>query len=106
MRRAARSAAIPRRSTLGCYVQVAVTDDDDASAREAIRGLVVTHARFSGFEARAAADVEAADHERYRQAVETMEAVYRDPRGGVARSPRAARRARSTSIRARPAPTS
>ena len=35
---------------LGCFVQVAVTDDDDASAREVIRGLVVTHARFSGFE--------------------------------------------------------
>ena len=68
----------PASLTLGCYVQVAVTDDADASAREAIRGLVVTHARFSGFEARPVGDVEAADHERYRQAVETMEAVYRD----------------------------
>ena len=34
---------------LGCYLQVAVTDED-RSAREAIRGLVVTHARFSGWE--------------------------------------------------------
>ena len=74
----------PASLTLGCYVQVAVTDDADASAREAIRGLVVTHARFSGFEARPVGDVEAADHERYRKAVETMESVYRDPRGGVA----------------------
>ena len=73
----------PASLTLGCYVQVAVTDGADASAREAIRGLVVTHARFSGFEARPVGDVAAADHERYRKAVETMESVYRDPRGGV-----------------------
>jgi 5,10-methylenetetrahydromethanopterin reductase len=70
---------------LGCYVQVAVTDADDASAREAIRGLVVTHARFSGFEAKAAADVSSTHHAQYRSAVETMEAVYRDVRGGVSR---------------------
>jgi 5,10-methylenetetrahydromethanopterin reductase len=71
---------------LGCYVQVAVCDDSDTRGREAIRGLVVTHARFSGFEARAAGDVHETDHGRYRQAVETMEAVYRDARGGVART--------------------
>jgi 5,10-methylenetetrahydromethanopterin reductase len=70
---------------LGCYVQVAVTDSEDDSARESIRGLVVTHARFSGFEAKASTDVGAADHASYRAAVETMETVYRDPRGGVAR---------------------
>jgi 5,10-methylenetetrahydromethanopterin reductase len=70
---------------LGCYVQVAVTGDGDDSAREAIRGLVVTHARFSGFEPKASTDVVAGDHERYRAAVETMEGIYRDPRGGVAR---------------------
>lgn len=75
----------PGSLALGCYVQVAVTDDSDRSAREAIRGLVVTHARFSGFEARPVGDVGFADHERYRHAVETMEAVYRDTRGGVAR---------------------
>jgi 5,10-methylenetetrahydromethanopterin reductase len=74
------------RLELGCYVQVALTDDDDRSAREAIRGLVVTHARFSGFEAKPTSDVVAGDHAQYRTAVETMEAVYRDPRGGVARS--------------------
>jgi 5,10-methylenetetrahydromethanopterin reductase len=70
---------------LGCFVQVAVTDSGDDTAREAIRGLVVTHARFSGFEATASSDVVAADHATYRTAVETMETVYRDPRGGVAR---------------------
>ncbi len=74
-----------RELDLGCYVQVAVTDSDDHSAREAIRGLVVTHARFSGFEAKATADVAATDHTTYRAAVETMETVYRDPRGGVTR---------------------
>jgi 5,10-methylenetetrahydromethanopterin reductase len=71
---------------LGCYVQVALTDDVDRSAREAIRGLVVTHARFSGFEAKATADVAAEQHGTYRHAVETMEAVYRSPTGGVART--------------------
>jgi 5,10-methylenetetrahydromethanopterin reductase len=68
---------------LGCYIQVAVSGGDDRDAREAIRGLVVTHARFSGFEPKAAADVPDAAHEQYRHAVETMEAVYRSHRGGV-----------------------
>ena len=71
---------------LGCYVQVAVDDGGDRQAREAIRGLVVTHARFSGFEAKPVEGVESADHERYRHAVETMESVYRDTRGGVERA--------------------
>jgi 5,10-methylenetetrahydromethanopterin reductase len=72
---------------LGCYLQVAVTNGADRSAREAIRGLVVTHARFSGFEAKATADVQVAEHGRYRRAVEVMEEVYRTERGGVARRP-------------------
>jgi 5,10-methylenetetrahydromethanopterin reductase len=76
----------PDTLAVGCYVQVAVTDDDDAAAREAIRGLVVTHARFSGFEARPTGDVRPDDHDRYRRAVERMETVYRDPRGGVTRT--------------------
>jgi 5,10-methylenetetrahydromethanopterin reductase len=42
----------PETLSLGCYVQVAVIDPDDetasARAREAVRGLIVTHARFSG----------------------------------------------------------
>src|SRR5262249_60588061 len=73
--------------SLGCYLQVAVTDDGDTSGREAIRGLVVTHARFSGFEAKPAVDVADAEHGRYQHAVETMEAVYRSSRGGVERTP-------------------
>ena len=76
----------PDSLALGCYVQVAVTDEHDTSAREAIRGLVVTHARFSGFEAKAAAGVGATDHGEYRQAVETMEAVYRSTTAGVSRA--------------------
>jgi 5,10-methylenetetrahydromethanopterin reductase len=72
---------------IGCYVQLAVTNGD-RSGREAIRGLVVTHARFSGFEARpTTADVSEAEHSKYQQAVETMEDVYRSPRGGVAVRP-------------------
>jgi 5,10-methylenetetrahydromethanopterin reductase len=71
---------------LGCYVQLALTDDQDDTAREAIRGLVVTHARFSGFEARPTGDVAEGEHGKYRHAVETMEAIYRDARGGVART--------------------
>lgn len=69
---------------IGCYLQVAVTNGDDRSAREAIRGLVVTHARFSGFEAKPPPGVDVAEHGRYGHAVETMEAVYRSTRGGTA----------------------
>ena len=69
---------------LGCYLQVAVTNGD-RSAREAIRGLVVTHARFSGFEPKPPPGVDETEHNRYEQAVETMEAVYRSTRGGVER---------------------
>jgi 5,10-methylenetetrahydromethanopterin reductase len=76
----------PETLAIGCYVQVAVTDGGDDGAREAIRGLVVTHARFSGFEARPTGDVGAIDHDRYRHAVERMETVYHDPRGGVTRT--------------------
>jgi len=61
--------------------------EHDRDGREAIRGLVVTHARFSGFEPTPVAGVREGDHSQYRQAVETMEAVYRDTRGGVARRP-------------------
>jgi 5,10-methylenetetrahydromethanopterin reductase len=77
----------PDELELGCFVQVAVTDDDDdASAREAIRGLVVTHARFSGFEAKPTGDVDDERHGRYRNAVTVMEDVYHAERGGVART--------------------
>jgi 5,10-methylenetetrahydromethanopterin reductase len=76
---------------LGCYVQVAVIDEHDTSGREAIRGITLTHARFSRFEPRpATGDVSDADHREYRHAVERMEGVYRSPRGGVVKKPGAA----------------
>ena len=90
---------------LGSYIQVAVTNGD-TSGREAIRGLVVTHARFSGFEAKPASDVAEAEHTRYQQAVETMEAVYRSSRGGVGAYEPAALPARSSSTPAKPGRTS
>jgi 5,10-methylenetetrahydromethanopterin reductase len=68
---------------LGCYLQVAVTDED-LSAREAIRGLVVTHARFSGWEPKPTVDVSGSEHATYRHALHTMESVYHSSRGGVA----------------------
>ncbi len=68
---------------LGCYLQVAVTDED-RSAREAIRGLVVTHARFSGWEPKPTVDVSGQAHATYRHALNTMESVYHSSRGGVA----------------------
>ena len=77
----------PGSVALGCYVQVAVVDEHDDSAREAIRGLVVTHARFSGFEPKPVGEVAGDAHGRYRASVERMEAVYRDLRGGVSRTP-------------------
>jgi 5,10-methylenetetrahydromethanopterin reductase len=73
----------PESLQLGCYLQVAVTDADE-SAREAIRGLVVTHARFSGWEPKPAVDVSEEAHTTYRHALQTMESVYRSSRGGVA----------------------
>jgi 5,10-methylenetetrahydromethanopterin reductase len=64
----------PSSLALGCYLQVAVTDGDRAAAaraREAVRGLIVTHARFTGnFSSRTAA---------------VMEKVLTAPRGGVER---------------------
>ncbi len=71
---------------LGCYVQMAVIDEHDTSGREAIRGITLTHARFSGFEPRPTSmDVTEAEHREYRHAVETMEEVLRAPLGGVVR---------------------
>jgi 5,10-methylenetetrahydromethanopterin reductase len=72
---------------LGCFVQVAVADGSDDSGREAIRGLVVTHARFSGFEAKPVGDVADDRHTEYRRAVTVMEDVYHAERGGVSRTP-------------------
>jgi len=79
----------PDSLSLGCYLQVAVVDGEasrDAHAREAVRGLIVTHARFSGFEPAPSPDVGDEDHGRARQAVEVMEAVLTSARGGVTRT--------------------
>jgi 5,10-methylenetetrahydromethanopterin reductase len=63
----------PASLELGCYLQIAVSDGDDEAA-EAVRGLIVTHARFSGnFSSRAAA---------------VMENVLTATRGGVERTGR------------------
>jgi 5,10-methylenetetrahydromethanopterin reductase len=65
----------PASLILGCYLQIAVTSDDAAAsarAREAVRGLIITHARFSGnFSSKAAA---------------VMEPVLSSTRGGVTRT--------------------
>ena len=47
----------------------------------------MTHARFSGFEARPTGDVADEQHGEYRRAVAVMEDVYHAERGGVARTP-------------------
>ena len=52
---------------IGCYVQMAVVDEDDESGLEAIRGVTLTHARFSGFEARPTEDVTSTEHLKYRR---------------------------------------
>jgi 5,10-methylenetetrahydromethanopterin reductase len=63
----------PASLALGCYLQIAVSDGDDDAA-EAVRGLIITHARFSGnFSSRAAA---------------VMEKVLTASRGGVTRTGR------------------
>ena len=89
---------------LGCYLQVAVTDEDP-SAREAIRGLVVTHARFSGWEPRPAADVST---KRTRRTVTPWRRWSRSTtrRAAASRSGRAGELGRSISTPTRPAATS
>jgi 5,10-methylenetetrahydromethanopterin reductase len=61
----------PAELALGCYVQVAVSDGED-EMNEVVRGLVITHARFSGNFSSAAATV--------------MEKVLTSSRGGVTRT--------------------
>ena len=72
--------------TLGCYVQMAVcASGDEARAREAIRGLVMTHSRFSGFEGRALPEVAAGDERPIQRSLDAMEGVLRSSSGGTAR---------------------
>lgn len=58
----------PSELTLGCFVQVAVTDGEETMT-EVVRGLIITHARFSGNFTSEAASV--------------MEKVLTSSRGGV-----------------------
>jgi alkanesulfonate monooxygenase SsuD/methylene tetrahydromethanopterin reductase-like flavin-dependent oxidoreductase (luciferase family) len=63
----------PAGLSLGCYLQVAITGDG-YDAAEAVRGLIITHSRFSGNFSSSAA--------------EAMEKVLTATRGGVARTGR------------------
>ena len=84
-KRARREAGLdPETLALGAYVQVAVTEPGDTAACDAIRGLVLTHSRFSAFEGRALDDVSAEDEERIAQAVERMETTLRTGHRSIA----------------------
>ena len=74
----------PDTLTLGCYVQMAVCDDGDrARARDVIRGLIMTHSRFSGFEGTALPEVAGEDERPIQRSLDTMEDVLRSSRGGT-----------------------
>jgi 5,10-methylenetetrahydromethanopterin reductase len=62
---------------LGCFVQAAVIDADDSTGRDAIRGLVMTHARFSGYRGEAMAVVPRPDHDPIRRSVDAMDTTLR-----------------------------
>jgi 5,10-methylenetetrahydromethanopterin reductase len=73
---------------LGCYIQMAVAEGPEDPAWEAIRGLTLTHARFSGWEPKPTSeDVSTGEHDEYRHAVATMEKVLTAPEGGIVRPP-------------------
>jgi 5,10-methylenetetrahydromethanopterin reductase len=59
----------------GCFVQLAVTGEWQSAdeARQAIRGLVMTHARFSAYGGRPLPDMSSADRDPTMAAVEAME---------------------------------
>jgi 5,10-methylenetetrahydromethanopterin reductase len=66
-------------------VQLAVCDrGDESRAREAIRGLVMTHSRFSGFDGSALPEVAAGDARPIQRSLDAMEGVLRSSRGGTA----------------------
>jgi 5,10-methylenetetrahydromethanopterin reductase len=63
---------------LGCYIQVAVTDGAGGDqARESIRALAMTFARFSAYEGKPLADVPEADREQIRRAGEVLDGKFR-----------------------------
>ena len=77
----------PASLTLGCYVQVAVCDPgEEARAHDIIRGLVMTHSRFSGFEGKPLATVAGRDERPIERSLHAMEGVLRSSSGGTARS--------------------
>jgi 5,10-methylenetetrahydromethanopterin reductase len=78
----------PSELMIGCYVQVAVCDDEDdrARARDVIRGLIITHSRFSGFEGTTFPDVAGDDQATIRRSLDGMEGVLRTTGGGTGRT--------------------
>jgi 5,10-methylenetetrahydromethanopterin reductase len=78
----------PDEVMLGAYVQVAVCDSEAERARacDLIRGLVMTHSRFSGFEGTALPDVSGDDRRPIQRSLDAMETVLRSSAGGTART--------------------
>jgi 5,10-methylenetetrahydromethanopterin reductase len=77
----------PEEVTLGCYVQVAVCDaGGEDRARDLIRGLIMTHSRFSGFDGKALPEVSGEDRGRIASSLHAMEDVLRSSRGGTERT--------------------
>lgn len=75
----------PSSVTLGSYVQLAVCHDDDdrERARDAIRGLIMTHSRFSEFEGKVVEGVQHEDRASIKQSFEAMERTLRTADGGM-----------------------
>lgn len=75
----------PSSVTLGCYVQLAVchNDDDRERARDAIRGLIMTHSRFSEFEGKVVEGVQREDRASIKRSFEAMERTLRTADGGL-----------------------
>ena len=75
----------PSSVTLGSYVQLAVCQDEDdrERARDAIRGLIMTHSRFSEFEGKVVEGVQGEDRTSIKQSFEAMERTLRTADGGM-----------------------
>lgn len=78
----------PDALALGCYVQMAVDTGNPEEARRAVRGLVMTHARFSAYEGKALADVAKDDHEQIRGAVKAMNETLHSAQRTIGRARR------------------
>jgi 5,10-methylenetetrahydromethanopterin reductase len=78
----------PEEVILGAYVQVAVCDSEAERARacDVIRGLVMTHSRFSGFEGTALPEVSGNDRRPIQRSLDAMEDVLRSSVGGTGRT--------------------